>query len=138
MKRRILILGGGSAIALAYARVRATQGCAFVLAGRSREVLEANAADLLARGAPQAQVVEHDLGRALAIEQGAGKLFAPDAFPDEVLLAYGSLPDQGSAATDLEQARTALEVNFDSAALWLLALLKARPEGRPLAVAVIG
>jgi short-subunit dehydrogenase len=135
MSRRVLILGGGSAIALAYARIRATQGCTLMLAGRRADLLEANAADLVARGAAGAEVVAGDLADAKALPKLAERLF--QAFPDEVLIAYGSLPDQ-AAAGDLAQARAALEVNLVSPALWLLALIKARPEGRALSVAVIG
>jgi short-subunit dehydrogenase len=138
MSRRVLILGGGSAIAHAYARRRAAQGCRLVLAGRRPDLLEANAADLKARGAAAAEVVEADLADAAALPALAERLFSAEAFPDEVLLAYGSLPDQAAAASDLDQARAALEVNMVSPALWLLALMKARPEGRALAVAVIG
>lgn len=138
MSRRVMILGGGSAIAMAYARLRAAQGCRLVLAGRRADLLEANAADLKARGAVGAEVVEADLADPAALDAVAARLFSPDAFPAEVLIAYGSLPDQAAAAADLDQARAALEVNLVSPALWLLALLKARPEGRALAVAVIG
>ena len=138
MSRRILILGAGSAMAHAYARVRAGQGASFVLAGRRREVLDANAADLKARGAAGTTVFEGDLGASALVPDLAGKLFAEGAFPDEVLIAYGSLPDQTAAAGDLALAREALDVNFDSPAAWLLALMQARPAGHPLRVAVIG
>ena len=138
MSRRVLILGGGSAIAFAYARVRAAEGCTVVLAGRRADLLEANAADLKARGAAGAEVVAGDLADAAALPALAQRLFAADAYPDEVLIAYGSLPDQAAAAADLSQARAALEVNLVSPALWLLALMQARPAGRPLSVAVIG
>jgi short-subunit dehydrogenase len=136
MSRRVLILGGGSAIALAYARIRAAEGCSVVLAGRRADLLEANAADLKARGAAGTEVVAGDLADAKALPKLAERLFA--VFPDEVLIAYGSLPDQATAAGDLAQARAALEVNLVSPALWLLALMQARPQGRPLSVAVIG
>jgi short-subunit dehydrogenase len=138
MSRRVLILGGGSAIAHAYARIRAAEGCSLVLAGRRADLLEANAADLKARGAAGAEVVQADLADAGALPALAERLFPADAFPDEVLVAYGSLPDQAAAAADLGQAKAALEVNLVSPALWLLALMQARPQGRPLSVAVIG
>lgn len=138
MSRRVLILGGSSAIAHAYARIRAAQGCRLVLAGRRADLLDANAADLKARGAAGAEVVQADLADPAALTGAAERLFAAEAFPDEVLIAYGSLPDQAAAANDLDLARQALEVNLVSPALWLLALMKAKPAGRALAVAVIG
>ena len=136
MTKRVLILGGGSAIALAYARRRAAEGCVIVLAGRRLDVLQANAADLTARGAAEAAAIQADLGDAQAIGQIALGLLSP--YPDEVLIAYGSLPDQAAAQVDLTQASQAFAVNFESPALWLLALLKARPAGHALTIGVIG
>jgi len=137
MSRRVLILGGGSAIALAYARVRAAQGCSIVLTGRRLDVLEANAADLRARGAEEVSVAQIDLAQTDGLLRRAEPLVV-GRYPDEVLVAYGSLPDQKAAEGDLGQALEAFVINFDSPALWLLALLKLRPVERPLAVAVIG
>jgi short-subunit dehydrogenase len=137
MSRRVLILGGGSGIALAYARIRAAKGCAIVLAGRRPELLQANAADLKSRGAEDAIAVEIDLADLSAPETRLSDLLA-GGFPDEVLIAYGSLPDQAAAERDLALASAAFRTNFESPALWILALLRARPFGRPLSIAVIG
>jgi short-subunit dehydrogenase len=131
------MLGGGSAIAHAYARIRAAQGCSVVLAGRRQALLQANAADLKARGASAATAVEIDLADLGGPEARLSDLVA-GGFPDEVLIAYGSLPDQAAAAGDLDMASQAFRTNFESPALWLLALLRARPAGRPLSIAVIG
>jgi short-subunit dehydrogenase len=137
MAHTILILGATSAIAQAYARRRAAQGCGFILAGRHAERLAAIAADLTASGASAAQPFVIDLADLAAIEDGARKLrdLAP---PDEVVIAYGILGEQAAAEHDLAQARALIDTNFTSAALWTLALLDGRPQGSPLTIVGIG
>jgi len=48
------------------------------------------------------------------------------------------LGEQAALERDLAAARAALEVNFTSAALWLLAFLKRRDGAQPLTAIVIG
>jgi short-subunit dehydrogenase len=137
MAQNILILGATSAIAQAYARRRAAQGCGFILAGRHAERLAAIAADLKARGAGEAQPLVIDLADIGAIEEGVRKLQALPQI-DEVVIAYGILGEQASAEKDLGEARAIIDTNFTSAALWTLALINAHPKGRPLTVVGIG
>ncbi|MDQ8728048.1 SDR family NAD(P)-dependent oxidoreductase [Bradyrhizobium sp. LHD-71] len=137
MTQRILILGATSAIAHAYARLKAKEGAAFVLAGRRTDMLEANAADLMARGASSTALVAADLADLSAVEATMAACRAHSATFDEVLLAYGMLGDQARAEADLTQARTLIDVNFTSAALWLLALVK-EAALTPLTIVVVG
>lgn len=137
MAQRVLILGATSAIAHAYARRKAAEGAALVLAGRRADVLEANAADLVARGASSAAVVAADLADLSAVEATLAACRTNLAAFDEVLLAYGILGEQARAETDLAHARALIDVNFTSAALWLLALAKCAGAA-PLTIAVIG
>lgn len=136
--KRILILGATSAIAHAYARRKALEGAALVLAGRNQDMLEANAADLRARGASRVDVVVADLADIAGITEAAARCRADAAGFDEALLAYGILGDQARAETDIGFARTVIDVNFTSAALWLLALLQGQPTSQPLTLLVIG
>lgn len=133
----ILILGATSAIAHAYARRKALEGAVLVLAGRNDAALQANAADLRARGASAVDVVVADLADSSAIPEAVGRCAGAAGF-DQVLLAYGILGDQARAEADLAFARNVIDVNFTSAALWLLALLQAQPAARPLTLLVIG
>ncbi|QDM17988.1 SDR family NAD(P)-dependent oxidoreductase [Tardiphaga sp. vice278] len=137
MSQRVLILGATSAIAHAYARRKAAEGASLVLAGRRADALQANAVDLRARGAAQVDVVEADLADIASIAEVAASCRANGAF-QEVLLAYGILGDQAQAETDLALARKVIDVNFTSAALWLLELLKGQPATQPLTLLVIG
>ena len=126
-----------SAIAHAYARRKALEGAALVLAGRRQDVLDANAADLTARGAASVAVVAADLADLSSIEATLEACRVHLSAFDEVLLAYGILGEQGRAETDLAHARALIDVNFTSAALWLLALAK-NAANAPMTVLVIG
>lgn len=137
MAQRVLILGATSAIAHAYARRKAVDGASFVLAGRREEMLEANAADLTARGAASVAIVAADLADPSSIETTLAACSVYLSAFDEVLLAYGILGKQGRAETDLVHARALIDVNFTSAALWLLALTK-RAANVPMTILVIG
>lgn len=133
----ILILGATSAIAQAYARRRAS-GARFVLAGRNAERLAAIAADLEACGAASAESFAADLAAIDKIDSDVSILRARFGGFDEVVIAYGVLGDQERAEQDLGEARSLIDVNFTSAALWLLALLKEQPEAAALTIVGIG
>jgi short-subunit dehydrogenase len=135
--RNVWILGGTSAIAQAYARRKAAQGCKILLVGRNADHLQANAADLAARGATAAAEVV-DLAAEADRSAAVDKLIAQHGFPDEVLVAYGILGEQPRALRDLAHAAEIIDVNFSSVALWLLALLARRDAARPLTLAAIG
>ena len=135
---RIVILGATSAIAQAYARRRAAGGMRFVLLARREDRLAAVAADLVARGAASAEAIVMDLSDLGEIERCVETIHARFGAPQEVVLAYGTLGDQSALQRDLSAARSALEVNFVSAALWLLGFLKRHDAAKPLTCVVIG
>lgn len=136
MTSRIVILGATSAIAQAYARRRAAHGCRFTLVARRADRLAAIVSDLLASGATEAVPVVLDLGAMEQIE-GSVRALLDGGSPDEIVLAYGVLGDQ-AAADDLTKARAVIDTNFTSAALWVLAFLKARDSSHPLTIVGIG
>lgn len=135
--RNIWILGGTSAIAQAYARRKAAQGGKLLLVGRNESHLQANAADLVARGGTAAIEVLNLAGQADR-NAAVDKLIEQHGFPDEVLVAYGILGEQERALTDLALAAEIIDVNFTSVALWLLAIRARRDPARPLTLIVIG
>jgi decaprenylphospho-beta-D-erythro-pentofuranosid-2-ulose 2-reductase len=134
----IVVLGALSAIAQAYARRRAAAGNRFVLLARREDRLAAVAADLVARGAASAEPVVMDLAVIDEIERAVEMIHARFGQPQEIVVAYGMLDEQAALERDLAAARMALEVNFTSAALWLLAFLKWRDATMPLTCVVIG
>jgi short-subunit dehydrogenase len=135
---KILILGATSAIAQAYARRRAARGNDFVLAGRRGDRLLAITADLTASGATSAETTVLDLASIDGIEPEMRNIRTRFGEPDEVVIAYGVLGDQPGAERAPAQARALIDSNFTSAAVWILALLKDRPEGHPLTIVGIG
>jgi decaprenylphospho-beta-D-erythro-pentofuranosid-2-ulose 2-reductase len=101
--RRILIVGGASAIAEAVARLYAARGDALYLVGRKADVLSAVTADLKVRGASVASfeaLDANDLTAHAAMIDRAEKTLGG---LDTVLIAYGSLGDQKAceASADL-------------------------------------
>ena len=136
--RLIVVLGATSAIAQAYARQRAGAAARFVLVGRREERLNVIAADLLARGAPAAEPFVTELAALDRIEGAAETIRARFGPPQEIVLGYGVLGEQAALERDLSSARAALDVNFTSAVLWLLAFLKHHDAAQPLTAIVIG
>jgi short-subunit dehydrogenase len=96
------------------------------------------AADLIARGAPSAEIVEADLSAFDGIEPLVSELRTSFGAVTEVLLAYGTLGEQSRAENDIAAARELLQTNFTSAALWVLTLLKAYAAATPFCMTVIG
>jgi NAD(P)-dependent dehydrogenase (short-subunit alcohol dehydrogenase family) len=136
--RLVVVLGATSAIAQAYARRRAGAVARFALVGRGEERLNVIAADLLARGAAAAEPVVTELSAIGEIEGAVEMIRARFGPPQEIVVAYGVLGEQAALERDLASARTALDVNFTSAVLWLLAFLKHHDAAQPLTVIVIG
>jgi len=134
----VVVLGATSAIAQAYARRRAAAGARFALLGRGEERLDAVAADLIARGAASAQAVVIDLSAIDEIARAVETIHARFGPPREIVVAYGVLGEQAALERDLAAARMALDVNFTSAALWLLAFLRRREAAQPVTCVVIG
>lgn len=114
----ILILGGTSAVAMAYARQAAMQGHNLHLVGRNKKTLAENAADLDARGTGTVTCSTMDLGQPRKVESGWDSLLATTPDIDHVLLAYGVLGEQTTTQDDLSGLARNLDINFNSAALW--------------------
>ncbi len=137
----IVILGATSAIAEAYARLLVQEsrtGPSFFLVGRDETALRDIAADLEARGAESATIRVMDLSET----QDPGELVeaARESLEriDEVLVAYGFLPDQETTQSDRKALELALNVNFTSVAVWVQAFANVLKEQKRGSMAVIG
>lgn len=112
MSGTFLILGATSAIARATARALAERGCPVILAGRDRDELERDAADIRLRFGVNAVVMEfdaesydsHDAFLERVIKQGDGL--------DGVVLAFGYLGEQQRAAEDFSESLAILQRNY--------------------------
>jgi NAD(P)-dependent dehydrogenase (short-subunit alcohol dehydrogenase family) len=82
--------------------------------------------------------VTSDLGEMAAIDATVRTLIARFGAFDEIIVAYGVLGSQLEAEKDNVAARKIIDVNFTSVALWVLALLREHPAGRPLSMVGIG
>ncbi|MCU1429148.1 MAG: hypothetical protein JWL83_3148 [Actinomycetia bacterium] len=108
----VLVLGGGSDLALATCRRLAPHANTIVLAARKPETLDAPMHELRALGAQRVEAVAFD-----ATDYGAHDAFVQRVFGeygdfDVVLLAFGVLGDQSETERDARAARDTIESNF--------------------------
>ncbi|MEO0466513.1 MAG: SDR family NAD(P)-dependent oxidoreductase [Pseudomonadota bacterium] len=137
--KTILILGATSAVAKAYARLRAAEGdCRIILAGRRAEALEDIAADLKARGASEALICSGEIGDPESVEKLWDQISTSHGVPGEALLAYGVLGDQTEQQASAEALVSLLNVNLVSAALWAEKLMAAFETAGTGRLAIIG
>jgi decaprenylphospho-beta-D-erythro-pentofuranosid-2-ulose 2-reductase len=135
--KQIVILGATSAIAEATARIWAGQGARLMLVARDAARAETIAADLKMRGAADAGIVALDCAKADA-EAELGKIISQIGRLDILLLAYGTLGDQRALETAPAAAAEMIRTNFDSAALWCLAVAAILERQRSGTLLVIG
>jgi len=119
--KQIIILGATSAIAEATARIWAAQGARLVLVARDAARAEIIARDLKTRGAEDVNVVALDCAKVDA-DAELGKIVSRLGRLDILLLAYGVLGDQQVLEVAPAKAAEMIRTNFDSAALWCLAV----------------
>jgi len=117
--KKILIIGATSAIAEATARIFAARGETLFLVARNAERLQAIKADLDVRGAVRTATATLDVADVVAqqaiIDQAERELGGLDI----VLIAHGTLSDQGECEKSVAALRREFEVN----ALSTMALL---------------
>jgi len=138
---RVVILGALSAIAIATARIYASEGAALLLAARNDERLKGLADDLRARGAAQVETA------ALDFETGASEAGAHLARwrqqlggIDHVLVIYGYLGSQEKASSEAGELARILSSNFTSAVAWCEAaagMMRAQKRGSIVAVSSV-
>lgn len=110
--KRILIVGATSAIAEAAARRFAAEGAALALLARDPDKLEAVATDLSVRGAEAVHAFTFDAGDPGAHGRVWEEALAALGSLDAVLVAHGTLPDQGACQASPEQTLDTITVNF--------------------------
>jgi len=122
----VLVLGGGSEIALATVRKLIEARCrTVVLAGRDPEALARPAKELEAAGATSVDVVAFDGLDFATHDTFVEQVFARHGDFDLVLLAFGVLGDQELAETDGAEARRIIESNFTGSVSVLVPLVGA-------------
>jgi decaprenylphospho-beta-D-erythro-pentofuranosid-2-ulose 2-reductase len=134
---RVLILGAGSGIAQATARLYAGESAIIGLAGRNTGRLAEIADDLRARGATRVETFDVDFTTA-AVPPALAAMADKLGGIDHVILAYGVLGEQALAETDLAVAQSIIDVNFRSAAAWTLAVAELLERQGKGSVVVLG
>jgi decaprenylphospho-beta-D-erythro-pentofuranosid-2-ulose 2-reductase len=108
----VLVLGGGSDIALATCRRLAPRAQTIVLAARKPETLDAAAAELRAAGASTVDVVGFDATDSASHDTFVANVFDRYGDFDVVLFAFGVLGDQAEAERSGRAAREIVESNY--------------------------
>lgn len=116
---RVIILGALSAIAIATARIYASEGAALMLVARNEDRLKGLVDDLRTRGASQVETT--------AIDLEAGAVDAPMLMAewkaklgglDHVHVIYGYLGTQERASSDPSELARITSSNYSTAVLW--------------------
>lgn len=115
----VLILGAASGIAQSTARLYAAEGVVIGLAGRGAARLSSIASDLKVLGASRVEIFDVDFVSSDAAAELASA-FERLGGLDHIILAYGLLGDQAAAERDAAAAQSIIDVNFRSAAAWVL------------------
>jgi decaprenylphospho-beta-D-erythro-pentofuranosid-2-ulose 2-reductase len=117
----VLVLGGGSEIALATVRALvAERARTVVLAGRDPSKLEGAVEELRAAGAETVEAIAFDADDTGSHERVIGEAFERVGDFDVVLVAFGVLGDQDELKRDPAAAVSSLQTNFTGAASAML------------------
>jgi len=114
----LIVLGGTSAVAMAYARHTATEFDTVCLIGRNKAKLEKNKSDLIGRGVDK--VITHicDLSDLDNVEKNWAAIKKSCGTISSALIAYGVLGDQTESQSNINALRQSFETNFVSTAMW--------------------
>ncbi len=135
--KKILIIGATSAIAMACARIWATQGASLFLVGRDAEKLEALAGDLSVRGAASVHRRSMDASDLPAHRAMVDAAVEALGSIDIALIAHGTLPDQAACEADAALALREFTTNGTSVMALLTVLANRFESQRSGAIAVI-
>jgi len=135
--RRVIIFGATSAIAQETARLFAAKGDRLFLVARSPERLEALAADLKVRGAPQVETFALDLNELERHREVIERAEEALGGLDTALIAHGTLGDQEDCEEDFDLALREIRTNFISPASLLTHLANRFEEKHHGSIAVI-
>ena len=109
--KKILVMGAGSAIAEAAARIFAQRGDALFLVGRKADVLESSAADLRVRGAQTVGTHVMDANDFAGHETMLNLAESALGGLDVVLIAHGTLGDQKACESSVDTTLRELNTN---------------------------
>lgn len=132
-----IILGATSAMARAFARKAASEGCALVLAGRDVTELEALAVDTGLRGASMVSTLRFDANDAASIAELA-TVARTAVLPINVFLAFGQMPDETMMRLDAALCAQMINTNYTAAVLALNTVLPVFESQQSGSIIVVG
>ncbi|WP_435106095.1 SDR family NAD(P)-dependent oxidoreductase [Arhodomonas sp. AD133] len=115
MTENVIIVGSTSAVAQAVSRKLAESGARLYLIARNETHNTVVADDLEARGAASVFTHTADLADPAVHDDAINAAFGALPRVDQVLIAYGVLPDQANCETDTAALREQFQVNATSA-----------------------
>jgi decaprenylphospho-beta-D-erythro-pentofuranosid-2-ulose 2-reductase len=138
VNKSVLIIGATSGIAHAVARRYAAQGAQLFLVARNSARLVAVSADLVARGAKEAQILVMDAADTQLIPAMLDSAWDAYGTIDVALVAHGTLPDQTRTEADIPYAIAQFRINAESVIACLAALAPRFEKQGNGVIAVIG
>lgn len=133
-----IILGATSAMARAFARKAASEGCSLVLAGRDEAELAALAVDAQLRGAPSVHTLPFEANDPAAIARLAELAQQITALPLHVFLAFGQMPEETLMRADPALCAQMIHTNYTAAVLAVNALLPVFEHHRAGSIVLLG
>ncbi|MEM9684427.1 MAG: SDR family NAD(P)-dependent oxidoreductase, partial [Pseudomonadota bacterium] len=106
-----IVMGASSSIGRAFARQAAADGADIVLAGRDTDDLQRLAADVALRADCDVDVIYFDAQATGQHEEFVDRCVGRDGSINLMLL-FGTMPDQDATDADFELARQSIEVNY--------------------------
>lgn len=135
--KKVLIVGAGSAIAKAVARILAARGDALYLIARNAENLSILAEDLKVRGASAVHTEVLDMNNLDEHEKMLGRADAALQTMDTVLIAHGTLSNQKACQSSVAETLAEIKTNALSVVSLLTLIGNLFEERKTGAVAVI-
>lgn len=106
-----VVLGASSSIGRAFARQAAARGADILLAGRDTDDLQRLAADVALRAGRETDVIYFDAQATGQHEEFVDRCAGRDGTIN-IMLLFGTMPDQEATDADFELARQSIEVNY--------------------------
>lgn len=135
--RKVLVVGATSTIAEAAARILAQRGDRLYLVGRNAGRLQALVDDLKVRGSAGLGSEAMDLTDVAGLAPMLARADASLGGLDAVLVAHGSLPDQGACQRSVEKTLAEIETNGLSVVALLTLVANRMEQARSGTIAVI-
>ncbi|MEP1144738.1 MAG: SDR family NAD(P)-dependent oxidoreductase [Henriciella sp.] len=138
--KSLIVLGATSALAHAYLRLVAQKDeyNQFFLVGRTKDTLAMVQNDIATLSSKKTVSIVNPLSDPTQISAAIEDIKAATGSIDEVILAYGTLSDQGKMQADADELQSMMQTNLISPVLWMEAIAAEFEQQRTGHLVVIG